>query len=1394
MSKRSGLVTLLALALSSCGGSEDGTFLVLHLEGQTAQPIVRVELTIKVGQQTASPVLTLGGATIMLPKTASYRLPDADAAVTVDATAFAAGDVALGTVATQGTAMRKRTLDLTLTFTAGAPHLVVDRSSVDFSAVPTAQTSPPIELRITNDGTSALTGLTAMLAGAGAAAFASPDLATCQSLAPAASCTTQLSFAPTAVQGYAATLTLTGMPGGSVTIGLSGTGVMPGALSVSPNLVDFGTVVQGGQSAGLQFTVLNRGTVASGMLTTALTGVDAPQFEITADGCTGQILQADTSCGLSARFVPGATGPRRATLTITGLPGGTAVATLNGGGLAQGTIAISPTSRTLTSVLTGTQGAPVAFQISNNAGVTTGPLALTLAGSGKSDFEIVSSDCAAATLAPSTSCTAMVRLAPQSGGFKVATLTASATPGGSASAALSAQALLPAALAAVPPSSDFGTVITTTPASTTIRIRNPGDITTGALTAALSGGDLTLFSVTTDGCTTQTLAPGASCDVVVRFAPTTVGSKTTTLTVSASPGGSVNVALSGNAVLPGALTIAPTSHLFGDVVVGGTPAEHVFTVTNTGGAVTSAISVMITGTGATNFGIVDDTCNTSTLAAASTCSIRVSFAPTSAGIKGASLSVSATQGGTAVATLNGIASRPASLTLTTGTDFGSTVGGTPGLSQVFTARNTGDAASGPLVVSLTGPNASAFSITSNACPSGPLTGGTSCAITVRFTPATGVIGDQIAALDVRTSSGPGGVASSELHGAAVSAAMLTLNTMSFGTALVGTQVERILTVRNTGGASSGAITLSITGTDRTDFTTAPPSSGDCESGVTTLPGGATCLVRVRWNPAARGLRSAMLTASASPGGSPGSLLEGTAQMPVTLTSADSMHQFPLTEAGVTSAGFDWVVTNGGDFASAVPVVGKSGANFGEFTATGCTAAIPAGGSCTVSVTFTPQYSFTRDAIINVTAGTATISLVVSGLGQARITLTKTGGGRVVSSPAGIDCDTACLTQNALFPDSMSLTASVPNGSGLMFRGWGGPCARFGVAHTCSLYRPGSGTVTATFAPIDHNLVFVSSTQHPNDLGSAQAYDARCNVAATAGGINNGSNDAYVAWVSSGTSDAQARLGAARGFMRMDGLPISDRIGDTVWPLYGILHPVLYTEFGDRTDAEVRTGISDSGSLADSCNDWNQTTGTFTYGRSSTGPHAWTQFGTRPCSAQMPVYCIMKTFTASWTVPTRTGKRIWLSNTPYLPNATTTPDQHCTTERPIGVIPPVMALLGSSSRQAADALMFGENYVRIDGQLVGSYDDLLGSIPDLRTGIWLKADGSYDTPIIWTGYGDSMFALLQSNPPAGAHCNDWSSSTAGVGRGGSSQFATAQWMNLFSSLDCATPRHLVCVEQ
>ncbi len=1394
MSKPLGLIAL-ALALSSCGGSEDGTFLFLHLEGQTTAPIVRVELAIKVGQQTANPVLTLGGAAITLPKTASYRLPDADAAVMVDATAYGAGDVALGTVQAAGSAMRKRTLELTLTFSAGAPHLVVDRSSVDFSAVPTAQTSPPLELRITNDGTSALTGLTAMLSGAGAAAFASPDLATCQTLAASASCTTQLTFAPTAVQGYAATLTLTGMPGGSVTIGLSGTGVMPGALAVSPNLVDFGTVVQGGQSAGLQFTVLNRGTVPTGALATALTGVDAPQFEITADGCTGQILQADTSCGLSARFVPGAVGPRRATLTITGTPGGTAVATLNGTGLGQGTIAISPASRMLTSVLTGTQGAPVAFQISNNAGVATGPLALTLAGSGKDDFEIVSSDCAAATLAPSTSCTAMVRLAPQAGGFKVATLTATGTPGGSASAALSGQGLLPAALAAVPPSSDFGTVITTSPASATIRIRNPGDIPTGALTAALSGGDLTLFSVTTDGCTTQTLAAGASCDVVVRFAPTTAGSYATTLMVSASPGGSVNVALSGTAVLPGALTIAPTIHVYNTVVLGATPANQVFTVTNTGGAMTSTIAVMRTGTNAADFGNVDDTCTGSTLAAASTCSIRVSFAPATAGLKNASLSVSATQGGTAVASLSGMAARPASLTLTTGTDFGSTVGGTLGLSQVFTARNTGDQDSGPLVVSLTGPGAATFTITSNTCPSGPLIGGASCAITVRFTPAAGVIGDQVAALDVRTSTGPGGVASSPLTGAAVPPAMLTLNTMSFGTTLVGTQVERILTVRNSGGGLSGAITLSITGTDRTDFTTAPPSSGDCESGVTTLPGGATCLVRVRWNPAARGLRSATLTATASPGGAPTSLLEGTAQMPVTLTSADTMHVFPLTEDLVTSAPFDWVVTNSGDFASAAPVISKSGANFGEFAATGCTAAIPAGGSCTVSVTFTPLYSAGRSAIINVTAGTATIALAVSGTGQARMTLTKTGGGRVVSSPAGLDCDGACTTQNALFADSLSLTASVPNGSGLMFRGWGGACAQAGVARTCSLYRPGSGAVTATFAAIDHNLVFVSSTAHASDLGSAQAYDARCNAAATAGGINNATDDAYVAWVSTGTSDAQTRLGTARGFMRMDGLPISDRIGDTVWPLHGILNPVNFTELGDKVDAEVRTGIADTGTLSiSSCNNWGQTTGSYTYGRSSTGPHGWTEFGTKGCNMVSPVYCIMKTFNAPWTVPARSGKRIYLSTTPYLPNPTTSPDQHCDAERPVNLITPVMALLGSSTRVAADALMAGEDYVRTDGQLVGSSFDLTSSTADLRSGIWQKADGSYDTPTIWTGFGDSPFMLLLSNPAAGTHCNDWSSSTAGTGRGGSALFTTQLWVNSFASLDCATPRHLVCVEQ
>src|SRR5213592_2896892 len=76
-------------------------------------------------------------------------------------------------------------------------------------------------------------------------------------------------------------------------------------------------------------------------------------------------------------------------------------------------------------------------------------------------------------------------------------------------------------------------------------------------------------------------------------------------------------------------------------------------------------------------------------------------------------------------------------------------------------------------------------------------------------------------------------------------------------------------------------------------------------------------------------------------------------------------------------------------------------------------------------------------------------------------------------------------------------------------------------------------------PTDANYVFVTSTTHaPDELGPADA-DRICNARAQAAGLPG----TYVAWLSSSTEPARDRLGSARGWVRLDGLPFTDTLAD-----------------------------------------------------------------------------------------------------------------------------------------------------------------------------------------------------------------------------------------------------------
>jgi len=405
----------------------------------------------------------------------------------------------------------------------------------------------------------------------------------------------------------------------------------------------------------------------------------------------------------------------------------------------------------------------------------------------------------------------------------------------------------------------------------------------------------------------------------------------------------------------------------------------------------------------------------------------------------------------------------------------------------------------------------------------------------------------------------------------------------------------------------------------------------------------------------------------------------------------------------------------------------------------------------------------------------------------QLTVTNVGGGSVVSVPAGIDCGATC---NAAFPDGASVTlqARTTNGSDLSFTGWSGDCT--GSFRDCALALTADRTAGATFTAQPWNLAFVSSATFATNLGSAAAYDAQCNALASAAGINNAIGDAYVAWISGFGSNALARLGSARGFVRLDGVPFADLFAAPA-PANQIFNPIERDELGATARSlTMLTGTQASGSLAaGSCVGWSASSGVYNAGTNSGGPVAWTNIGLGPCGIAGHVYCLMKTKSAALSPPAATGRSIWISSAAYAPGSASTPDQFCDADRPAGVAS-ARAVLATATTPASDALSPAALYVRPDGQVVGTGAEL--SAATLRSGIWQTGGGAYlNSPAIAVWTGDA--ADLAANGTAGGTCTGWSTN-AGNGATGLPSLGDARFWNSGTRACSDLTTRLICAEQ
>jgi hypothetical protein len=190
--------------------------------------------------------------------------------------------------------------------------------------------------------------------------------------------------------------------------------------------------------------------------------------------------------------------------------------------------------------------------------------------------------------------------------------------------------------------------------------------------------------------------------------------------------------------------------------IGGSSRALTLVVKNVGRVPTGPLMASVQGRDRGDFVITANPCRT--LAPSQTCAIMVALRPLTAGPKVATLVVTGTPGGQAVAALAGVGLTPPALVLSPSEhDFGTLDAGTSSGPFTFSVRNTGQTeAPGPVfTLTATSVGGLAFDVLSNGCRVAALGPSAECVLTVQAT-ASAVLGSgfvQTATLVVMSSDG-----------------------------------------------------------------------------------------------------------------------------------------------------------------------------------------------------------------------------------------------------------------------------------------------------------------------------------------------------------------------------------------------------------------------------------------------------------------------------------------------------------------------------------------------------------------------------------------------------------------------------------------------------------------
>jgi hypothetical protein len=289
----------------------------------------------------------------------------------------------------------------------------------------------------------------------------------------------------------------------------------------------------------------------------------------------------------------------------------------------------------------GTQQQTVKF--TNNSSEPVLVIVDGIAGADAARFQIVGDSCNASFVAAGENCSVEVAFAPSVRGSFAAKLLLD-TVKGVVEAPLSASAVTGTPSAS--PSPLTFSPIPYTPAqgfegeyneSEQINVQNSSDASTQIESAAIVGPGASAYSIEWDGCEGDLLAANNSCNLGVRFAPSSPGSKSASLILNEdSAGGPLVVALSGLALRGPQMTLDTPQALLGNVRLGSSVAQT-FTVGNSGDYPLAIQRAFLVSGTPLMFPVQADSCSGHILYPTESCAITVAFQPTALGEKSASL-------------------------------------------------------------------------------------------------------------------------------------------------------------------------------------------------------------------------------------------------------------------------------------------------------------------------------------------------------------------------------------------------------------------------------------------------------------------------------------------------------------------------------------------------------------------------------------------------------------------------------------------------------------------------------------------------------------------------------------------------------------------------------------